>query len=118
MMLSIPAGVRIYLALEPCDMRRGFDGLALLVQQALGKDPFCGHLYIFRGKGDGRVKILYADQNGMCLFAKRLERGRFVWPTTRTPGGTVVLTPAELSLLLEGLDWRHTVSASRPAVAG
>ncbi|HYG87082.1 MAG TPA: IS66 family insertion sequence element accessory protein TnpB [Azospirillum sp.] len=77
-MLSIPAGVRIYLALEPCDMRRGFDGLALLVQQALGKDPFTGHLYIFRGKGAGRLKILYADQNGLCLFAKRLEKGRFV----------------------------------------
>ena len=71
MMLSIPAGVRIYLALEPCDMRRGFDGLALLVQQALGKDPFCGHLYIFRGKGAGRVKILYADQNGLA----REDRG-------------------------------------------
>lgn len=118
MMLSIPAGVRIYLALEPCDMRRGFDGLALLVQQSLDKDPFCGHLYIFRGKGAGRVKILYADQNGLCLFAKRLERGRFVWPTTRTPGGTVVLTPAELSLLLEGLEWRHTVPVSRPTAAG
>ena len=118
MMLSIPAGVRIYLALEPCDMRRGFDGLALLVQESLGKDPFCGHLHIFRGKGAGRVKILYADQNGLCLFAKRLERGRFVWPTTRTPGGTVVLTPAELSLLLEGLEWRHTVPVSRPTAAG
>lgn len=64
------------------------------------------------------MKILYADQNGLCLFAKRLERGRFVWPTTRTPGGTVVLTPAELSLLLEGLDWRHTVPVSRPTAAG
>lgn len=117
-MLSIPAGVRIYLALEPCDMRRGFDGLALLVQQALGKDPFTGHLCIFRGKGAGRLKILYADRNGLCLFAKRLERGRFVWPTTRTPGGTVVLTPAELSLLLEGLEWRHTVPVPRPSAAG
>ncbi|AUN29471.1 IS66 family insertion sequence element accessory protein TnpB [Niveispirillum cyanobacteriorum] len=117
-MISLPAGVRIYLALEPCDMRRGFDGLALMVQQSLGKDPFAGHLYIFRGKGAGRLKILYADQNGMCLFAKRLERGRFVWPMTRTPGGSVVLTPAELSLLLEGLEWRQTLPARGPSVAG
>lgn len=117
-MISLPAGVRIYLALEPCDMRRGFDGLALMVQQSLGKDPFAGHFYIFRGKGAGRLKILYADQTGMCLFAKRLERGRFAWPTTRTPGGSVVLTPAELSLLLEGLEWRHTLPTRGPSVAG
>ena len=64
------------------------------------------------------VNSLYADQNGLCLFAKRLERGRFVWPTTRTPGATVVLTPAEVSLRLEGLDWRHTIPVSRPTAAG
>ena len=70
-MISVPAGVRIYLALEPCDMRKGFDGLSLMVQQSLGKDPFSGHLFLFRGKRSDRLKILYADANGMALFSKR-----------------------------------------------
>ena len=65
-MISVPAGVRIYLALEPCDMRKGFDGLSLMVQQSLGKDPFSGHLFLFRGKRSDRLKILYADANGMA----------------------------------------------------
>lgn len=117
-MISVPAGVRIYLALEPCDMRKGSDGLSLMVQQNLGKDPFSGHLFLFRGKKSDRLKILYADTNGMALFSKRLEKGRFVWPSTRTPGGAVVLKPAELSLLLEGLEWRHTEPTWKPTAAG
>ena len=79
-MISVPAGVRIYLALEPCDMRKGFDGLSLMVQQNLGKDPFSGHLFLFRGKRSDRLKILYADANAMALFSKRLAKSRFVCP--------------------------------------
>jgi transposase len=63
-------------------MRRGFDGLALLVQQMLNRDPHCGHLFVFRGKCGGLIKVLWRDGQGLCLLAKRLERGRFVWPRT------------------------------------
>jgi transposase len=63
-------------------MRRGFDGLALLVQQMLKRDPHCGHLFVFRGKCGGLIKVLWRDGQGLCLLAKRLERGRFVWPRT------------------------------------
>jgi transposase len=115
-MISVPAGVRIYLALEPCDMRKGFDGLSLMVQQSLGKDPFSGHLFLFRGKRSDRLKILYADANGMALFSKRLEKGRFVWPVTKE--GSVALTPAQLSMLLEGIDWRAPQRTWQPSVAG
>lgn len=118
-MISVPAGVRIYLALGPTDMRKGFDGLALLVQEALKQDPFSGHLFLFRGKRADRVKILYYDQNGLCLFAKRLDQGRFTWPSTAdAPGGVVTLTPAMLSMLLEGLEWRAPVRSWVPAAAG
>jgi transposase len=115
-MISVPAGVRIYLALEPCDMRKGFDGLSLMVQQNLGKDPFSGHLFLFRGKRSDRLKILYADANGMALFSKRLEKGRFVWPQAKS--GAVSLTAAQLSMLLEGIDWRMPVRTWRPEMAG
>lgn len=115
-MITVPAGVRVYLALGPTDMRKGFDGLAALVQGVLKKDPFSGHLFLFRGKRSDRVKVLFWDGNGLCLFAKRLERGRFVWPLTRE--GTVTLTPAQLSMLLEGLDWRAPVRTWRPELAG
>ena len=74
-MITVPAGVRIHLALEPTDMRKGFDGLALQVQEVLRVDPFSGHLFIFRGKRAGTVKILFHDGNGMCLFARRLDAG-------------------------------------------
>lgn len=118
-MISVPAGVRIYLALGPTDMRKGFDGLALLVQEALKQDPFSDHLFLFRGKRADRVKILYYDQNGLCLFAKRLDQGRFTWPSTAdAPGGVVTLTPAMLSMLLEGLEWRAPVRSWVPAAAG
>lgn len=118
-MLSVPAGVRIYLALGPTDMRKGFDGLALLVQEVLRQDPFGGHLFLFRGKRADRVKLLYYDQNGLCLFAKRLDQGRFTWPSTAdAPGGAVTLTPAQLSMLLEGLEWRAPVRSWVPATAG
>lgn len=118
-MLTVPAGIRVFLALGSTDMRKGYDGLAVLVQDTLQQNPFSGHLFLFRGRRGDRIKILYYDQNGMCLFAKRLDQGKFTWPSTReAPGGTVTLTPAQLSMLLEGLEWRAPVRTWEPVVAG
>jgi len=115
-MIAIPAGVRIYLAMGPTDMRKGFDGLSMLAQEVLKQEPFSGHLFVFRGKRGDLVKVLYWDGQGFCLFAKRLEKGRFVWPVTKD--GSVTLTPAQLSMLLEGIDWRTPQRTWQPSVAG
>jgi len=109
-------GVRIWLAAGLTDMRRGFDGLAALVQQQLGKDPFSGQLFVFRGRRGDLIKILCWDGQGLCLFAKRLEKGRFVWPQSKE--GSVCLTPAQLAMLLEGIDWRMPARTWRPELAG
>ena len=95
-------------------MRRGFDGLSRQVQEVLGYDPFSGHLFVFRGRRGDLVKVLYWDTQGLCLFAKRLERGRFVWPSARE--GVVSLTPAQLSMLLEGIDWERRETGKRQEV--
>ena len=115
-MIAPPSGVRIWLAAGVTDMRRGMNGLALQVQQALGRDPHAGDLYVFRGRRSDLVKVLWHDDTGMSLYAKRLERGRFVWPQARE--GAVALTPAALSMLLEGIDWRHPQRTWRPEMAG
>lgn len=115
-MITVPAGVRVFLAMGPTDMRKGFDGLAMLAQSVLQQDPFSGHLFVFRGRRGDLVKLLYWDGQGLCLFSKRLEKGRFVWPTTKE--GAVTLTPAQLSMLLEGIDWRMPTRTWRPEVAG
>ncbi len=96
------------------DMRCGFNGLASKVQNTLKDDPFSGHIFVFRGRSGKMVKILWADRDGLCLFAKRLERGRFVWPVTRE--GKVHLTPAQLSMLLEGIAWQHPKRTERPGI--
>lgn len=106
-MIAIPAGARIWLAAGVTDLRRGFDGLAALVQTQLAEDPFSGQLFIFRGRRGDLLKVLWHDGDGMCLFAKRLERARFVWPQAMS--GSVALTSAQLSMLLEGIDWRRPV---------
>jgi transposase len=103
-MIGLPANTRVWLAAGHTDMRRGFDGLASMVQTALAANPFGGHLFVFRGRRGNIVKVLWFDGQGLCLFAKRLERGRFVWPQADT--GAVSLTPAQMSMLLEGIDWR------------
>lgn len=115
-MITVPAGVRIYLAMGATDMRKGFDGLAMLAQEVLKLDPFTGHFFIFRGRRGDLAKLLYWDGQGFCLFAKRLERGRFVWPAARD--GAVTLTPAQLSMLLEGIDWRMPARTRPPVAAG
>lgn len=111
-----PPGVHVWLAAGATDMRRGFDGLARQVQEALGRDPFGGQLFVFRGRRGDLVKCLWWDGQGLVLYAKRLERGRFVWP--QASSGAVSLTPAQLSMLLEGIDWRMPARSWRPEMAG
>lgn len=96
-------------------MRRGFDGLSALVQTKLEQSPFSGHVFVFRGRRGDLMKVLWWDGDGLCLFAKRLERGRFVWP--QASDGSVALTRAQLSMLLEGIDWRHPIRTAEPQLA-
>ncbi len=115
-MISIPAGGRVYLACGATDMRRGFDGLAVMVQETLAQDPHSGALFVFRGKRGDLLKLLWWDGQRLCLFEKRLEKGRFVWPITAT--GTVSMTAAQLAMLPEGIDWRAPIRSWRPELAG
>ena len=115
-MLALPAGVRVHLALGVTDMRKGFDGLAAQVQTVLQEDPYSGHLFLFRGRRGDLVKALWWDGQGLVMLAKRLEKGRFLWPTIARDGA-VTLTTAQLAMLLEGLDWRTPVRSWKPEVA-
>jgi len=111
--ISLAPGTKVFLACRPVDLRNGFDGLAAKVQQMIGADPFSGQLFLFRGKRGDYLKALYWDGSGLCLFAKRLEKGKFVWPPI--VDGAVTLTPAQLALLIEAMDWRRTVAPPAPA---
>ena len=111
-----PSGVRVWLATGVTDMRRGMNTLALQVQQDLGRDPHAGDLFAFRGRKGDLVKILWHDGLGTSLYTKRLERGRFPWPST--VGGAVSISAAQLGYLLEGIDWRNPVRTWRPSRAG
>ena len=115
-MITPPAGVRVWLAAGVTDMRRGMNGLALQVQQGLHRDPHAGDLYVFRGKRGDLLKILWHDGLGMSLYAKRMERGRFIWPTPTD--GMVAITAAQLGYMLEGIDWRNPLRTWRPEAAG
>jgi len=115
-MIPIPSGVRVWLATGRTDMRRGFDGLALQVQETLKRDPHDGNLFVFRGRRGDLIKMLWHDGQGACLFSKRLERGRFLWPSPAD--GAVTITPAQLGYLLEGIDWRMPQKTWRPLAAG
>jgi transposase len=106
-MIGFPISTRIWIAAGVTDLRRGFTGLSALVQTALEQDPLSGQVFVFRGRRGDLIKILWFDGDGLCLFAKRLERGRFVWPQAES--GTVSLTRAQLSMLCEGIDWRRPV---------
>ena len=117
-MMIVPAGVKVHLALGYTDMRKGMDGLAMLVQGTLKRDPFCGNLFAFRGKKASTLKILFWDGNGLCLFTKRLDWGGFVWPRMAGFEGSVALSPAQLAMLIEGIDWRAPERIWRPALAG
>jgi transposase len=111
--ISLAPRTKVFLACRPIDLRNGFDGLAEKAQQMIGADPFSGHLFLFRGKRGDYLKALYWDGTGLCLFAKRLEKGRFVWPPIVDGGMT--LTPAQMALLIEAMDWRRTVAPPAPA---
>jgi transposase len=115
-MIPVPSGAHVWIATGYTDMRKGFDGLALRVQEHLKNDPHCGHLFVFRGKRGDLIKVLWYDGQGLCLLAKRLDRGRFIWPTTA--GESVTITPAQLGYLLEGIDWRAPQRSWQPQVAG
>ena len=114
-MIGMPAGTRIWIAAGVTDLRRGFTGLSGMVQTALKENPFSGHVFVFRGRRGDLIKMLWWDGDGLCLFAKRLERGRFIWP--QAASGTVSLTQAQLSMLLEGIDWRRPVRGYDPQMA-
>ncbi|MGA7314422.1 MAG: IS66 family insertion sequence element accessory protein TnpB [Silvibacterium sp.] len=114
-MIQLPVGTRIWIAAGVTDLRRGFDGLSAQVQNVLQQQPFSGHVFVFRGRRGDIVKLLWWDGDGLCLFAKRLERGRFIWPKVET--GTVHLSRAQLSMLLEGIDWRRVERTWTPEVA-
>jgi transposase len=113
--LLIPPGpVRVLVATKPVDFRKGAMGLAALVQEQLQANPFCGTIYCFRSKRADRVKLVFWDGTGLCLFSKRLEEGKFRWP--RVVDGVMRLSAAQLSALLEGLDWSrmHAARVTRP----
>jgi transposase len=115
-MIPVPSGVRVWLATGVTDMRRGMNSLALQVQEGLGRDPHAGDLFVFRGRKGHLLKILWYDGLGFSLYAKRLERGRFLWPS---PADRVVaITPAQLGYMLEGIDWRNPQRTWRPLAAG
>ena len=116
-MTLLPAGVKVHLAIGYTDMRKGIDGLAMLAQGVLRQDPFSGHLFVFRGRKANLIKIVFWDGTGLCLFTKRLEQGVFLWPSNAELGGTLMLSSAQLSKLIDGIDWRAP-ERWRPAVAG
>jgi transposase len=114
--IHLSAGTKIWLAAGVTDMRRGFDGLSAQVQTVLQQQPFSGHVFLFRGRRGDIVKCLWFDGDGLCLFAKRLEKGRFIWP--QATEGTVCLSRAQLSMLLEGIDWPKSDSKPRSSRPG
>ena len=111
-MIGLPAGTRIWVATGVTDMRCGFQGLAAKVETALAADPFNGHVFVFRGRRGDVIKLLWSTGDGLCLLTKRLEHGRFVWP--QATSGSVCLSPAQLSMLLEGIDWRQPQRTWQP----
>ena len=115
-MIPLPPSTRVYLACGTTDMRKGLDGLAVLAQQVLAENPHSGALFAFRGKRGDLIKLLWYDGQGLCLFSKRMDTGRFVWPMTQT--GKVGLSPAQLSMLVEGIDWRRPERTTAPLLAG
>ena len=115
-MIPVPVGARVWLAAGVTDMRRGFATLAAQAEATMKEDPYAGHLFVFRGRRGDLIKIIWWDGQGACLFSKRLERGRFVWPSAQD--GKVALTPAQLAMLLEGIDWRAPQRTWRPLKTG
>lgn len=114
-MIAPPGNTQIWIAAGVTDLRRGFTGLSALVQTKLEQSPMSGQVFVFRGRRGDLIKVLWFDGDGLGLFSKRLERGRFVWP--QATNGTVGLTRAQLSMLLEGIDWRRPQRTWDPQLA-
>ena len=115
-MIPISSVVRVWIATGHTDMRRGMQGLSLQVQEHLGRDPFGGDVFVFRGKSGSLIKAIWHDGIGLSLYSKRLERGRFIWPAAKD--GAIQLSAAQMAFLLEGIDWRNPQHSWRPARAG
>jgi transposase len=113
----IPGGAKVFLASHPVDFRKGPDGLMALVRDS-GADPFDGALYVFRAKRADRIKIVWWDGTGLCLYAKRLDEAQFCWP--RLGHSRVQLTSAQLLALVDGMDWKRVrpMLVKRPQSAG
>lgn len=115
-MIPVPSDTHVWLAAGHTDMRKGFNSLALVVQEVLRRDPHCGHLFVFRGRKGNLIKIIWHDGQGTCVYTKRLEQGRFLWPSPAD--GIVTISSAQLGYLLEGIDWRMPQRTWRPLSAG
>ena len=115
-MIPMPSGVRVWIAAGHTDMRRGMQGLALQVQEQLKRDPHGVDLYVFRGRRGDLAKILWHDGVGLSLYAKRLDRGKFIWPSAKE--GVVSISAAQMAYMLEGIDWRNPQLTWRPKSAG
>ncbi len=111
-----PRGRRVWIATGHTDMRKGMNSLSLQIQETLKRDPFGGDLYIFRGRKGDLVKILWSDALGVSLYLKRLERGKFIWPSPAD--GVIAISSAQMGYMLEGIDWRHPQRTWRPEAAG
>ena len=115
-MIAVAIGARVWLATGHTDMRCGFASLALRVQEILKKDPLGGHIFCFRGKRGDLLKVIWHDGQGACVFTKRLERGRFIWPSPAD--GSVSISAAQLNYLLSGIDWRSPQETWKPKRIG
>ncbi|MEM9045365.1 MAG: IS66 family insertion sequence element accessory protein TnpB [Pseudomonadota bacterium] len=115
-MIPVPSNTRVWLAAGVTDMRRGFNTLAAQAEKVLELDLYSGHLFVSLGRQCDLLKIIWWDQQGACLFSKQLEKGRFVWPAAKDR--KVNVTPAQLSMLLEGIDWRIQQKTWRPLTVG
>ncbi len=115
-MIPVPTSTKIWLAGGVTDMRKGFVGLSALAEAVLHQDPYSGHLFVFRGRRGDLIKVIWWDGQGACLFSKRLERGRFVWPSMAD--GKLTISTARLAMLLEGIDWRLPLRTWRPLTTG
>jgi transposase len=115
-MIPIGAGVRVWIATGHSDMRWGMNALSLQVQEALKRDVHSGDLFVFRGRKGNLIKILWHDGVGLSLFAKRLDQGRFIWPSTE--GETVAISMAQMGYMLEGIEWRNPQRTQRPTAVG
>ena len=107
-MIPMPSGVRVWIAAGHTDMRRGMHGLALQVQEQLKRDPHGGDLYVFRGRRGDLAKILWHDGLGLSLYAKRLDRGKFIWPSAKE--GVISISAGQMAYMLEGIDWRKSAA--------